>query len=84
MFNVLFLLLSPYLPKLRYWSGAKRTNTYSNVKRKTVTKPKSKILSHQDHILKRILPISMLNHVYDIVKTCAALCKLKPLRLNSK
>ena len=36
------------------------------------------------HILKRTLPISMLHHADDIVKTCTALCYLKPLLLNSK
>ena len=35
-------------------------------------------------ILKNILPITMLHHVDDIVKTCAALCNLKPLLINSK
>ena len=35
-------------------------------------------------ILKNILPITMLHHVDDIVKTCAALCNLKPLLINEK
>ena len=36
------------------------------------------------HILKNTLPITMLHHVDDIVKTCAAICNLKPLLVNSK
>ena len=35
-------------------------------------------------ILKNTLPITMLHHVDDIVKTCAALCNLKPLLINLK
>ena len=36
-------------------------------------------------ILKSTLPITiMLHHLDDIVKTCATLCNLKPLLLNSK
>ena len=35
-------------------------------------------------ILKNTLPITMLHQVDDIVKTCAALCNLKPLLINSK
>ena len=35
-------------------------------------------------ILKSTLPITMLHHLDDIVKTCAALCNFKPLLLNSK
>ena len=42
MFNVLFLLLSPFLSKLRYWRGAKRTNTYSKVKRRFISVSKNK------------------------------------------
>ena len=45
MFNVLYLLLQPYLPKLRYWSGTKRTNTYSKVKRRAVVTPRTKIVT---------------------------------------
>ena len=36
------------------------------------------------HILKKILPITMLHHADDIVETCTALCNLKPLLINSK
>ena len=36
------------------------------------------------HILKKMLPIIMLHHADDIVETCAALCNLKPLLINSK
>ena len=35
-------------------------------------------------ILKNTLSITMLHHVDDIVKTCAALCNLKSLLINSK
>ena len=58
MFNVLFSLLSPYLPKLRYWRGAKRTSTYSKVKRKAVT-PRSKILTHKDEMLLTLMRIRL-------------------------
>ena len=33
-------------------------------------------------ILKNVLPITMLHHMDDIVKTCAALCNLKPLLIG--
>ena len=31
-------------------------------------------------IIKTVLPITMLHHIDDIVRVCAALCNLKPLR----
>ena len=35
-------------------------------------------------ILKNNLPVSLLQHVDDILWTCAALCNLKPKRICSK
>ena len=35
-------------------------------------------------IFKSVLPITMLHHADDIVKTCAALCNLKPLLIRTK
>lgn len=35
-------------------------------------------------ILKSVLPISMLQHVDDIVKSCAAICNLKPALIQDK
>ena len=63
MFNVLFLLLSPFLSKLRYWRGAKRTNTYSKVKRRFISVSKTKKLSHHDEMLLTLMRIrlSLLN-----------------------
>ena len=41
-------------------------------------------LKHVEHAINHTLPITILHHVDDIVKTCAALCNLKPLLINSK
>ena len=46
IFNVLFLLLKPYLPSIRYWRGPKHASTtYSKARRST---QRSKLLSHKD------------------------------------
>ena len=44
-FNAIFLLLQPYLPKIKYWRGPKRSKT--KVKRNFQVK-KAKILTHRD------------------------------------
>ena len=59
MFNVLYLLLQPYLPKLRYWRRTKRTNTYSKIKRRAVVIPRTKILSHRDEMLLTLMRLRL-------------------------
>ena len=35
-------------------------------------------------ILKNVLPITMLQHIDDIVRSCAALCNLKPVLIRGQ
>lgn len=58
MFNTLFLLLSPYLPKLKYWRGAKRS--FSKIKRRFVNASSAtKILSHRDEFLLTLMRLRL-------------------------
>ena len=59
LFNVLFTLLSPFLPKLMYWRGTKRTVTSSKVKRNMLTTRKNKKLSHKDEMLLTLMRLRL-------------------------
>ena len=59
LFNVLFTLLSAYLPKLRYWRGTKRNIRFSKVKRTMLTTPKTKKLSHRDEFLLTLMRLRL-------------------------
>ena len=59
LFNVLFTLLSPFLPKLMYWRGTIRTVTSSKVKRNMLTTRKNKKLSHKDEMLLTLMRLRL-------------------------
>jgi hypothetical protein len=57
LFNTVFVLLKPYLPKLRYWRGVKRARSYGKVKRRYVTS--RKILTHRDELLLTLMRLRL-------------------------
>ena len=62
-------------------SECKKTKDVANV-RVHVERAINRIKNYR--ILKNILPITMVHHADDIVRTCAALCNLKPLLIKPK
>ena len=58
LFNTVFLLLKPYLPKLNYWRGPKHARSYSKVKRRAGTS-NFKILSHRDEFLLTLMRLRL-------------------------
>ena len=62
-------------------SECKRTKDIANL-RIHVERAINRIKTYR--ILKHTLPITMLQHADDIVRTCAALCNLKPLLIQKE
>lgn len=57
IFNAVFLLLQPYLPKVRYWRGPKRNK--SKVRQRRFQPMKNKILSHRDEFLLTLMRLRL-------------------------
>ena len=56
LFNIIFQLLYPFLPRLQYWRGPKRS--YSKVKRNFKT-AHNKLLSHKDEFLLTLIRLRL-------------------------
>ena len=52
MFNVIFVLIKPYLPKIVYWTApAKHTVTSTKIEKHSVTKSSKKLTQRDEFLL---------------------------------
>ena len=58
LFNVIFLLLSPFLQHVRYWRGSSRARCLSKFRR-TYTRCAPKILTHRDEFLLTLMRLRL-------------------------